>query len=157
MSEIKDIKELAEKGDRDGRNGQKRLPTIWSGISLLREANEPLECVALLKALNDMITTLYELSDGSYYLDHIWNAGSWLNSKLKENGFEEDYFVGIAEKMETLRAILMGDALDYHELYEQMYHELLGYEAYWNKWHEEQWNIKGRELERMRRKYDDKS
>lgn len=72
-------------------------------------------------------------------------------------GFEEDYFVGLAEKMETLRAILMGDALDYRELYEQMYHELLGYEAYWNKWHEEQWNIKNRELERMRRKSDDKS
>ena len=157
MSNIKDIKESAEKGKRDGKVDHYGLPTRWSGMTLLREAKEPLECVAMLKALNDMITTLYELSDGRYYLDYIWNAGSWLNKKLEENGFQENYFIQLAEKMETLRAILMGDALDYHELYEQMYHDLLGYEAYWSKWHEEQYDKNHRELERMRQKSEDKS
>ena len=130
---------------------QRRLPTKFSGISLLREGNEPVECVALLKALNETIETMYCLSDTSYYLDYIWNAGTWVKERLKENDLDEDYFIKVAEKLETLRAILMGDSLDYNKLYEDMYHELLGHEAYWNKWHEEMLDKVSRERDKLQR------
>lgn len=152
MSDIKDVKDMADKGNDHGRRG-KRLP-MNTGLSLLRDYNEPVECVALLNAFNEMIDTLYSLSDGNYYLNYIWNGSSILSDELKAQGYDEDYFLKIANRMEKLRTILLGDALNYRELYEQMYHELLGHEAYWNKWHEEMLERKDRELEKLRKEKD---
>ena len=108
---------------------------------ILSDVNDKFKCVALLQDLNDTINTLYKLSDTAHYLDYIFNSSTITNDKLKEEGFDEDYFLQIAYKFEYLRSIIFGDTFDWNELFDRLYLELLDYE---HRWHmtEESYNRK---------------
>lgn len=151
---MNDIKEIAaqthkarfdlDKAERthkmpDGRNMH------FSGLPCV---NSPLECVAMLKRLNEAITTLYQLSDDQYYIKNIWNASTVLDGRLAEQGFNEDWFMSVAKKLELLRALLYGDNADWDIVYNNLYNDLLAHEAYWSNFYEE----RVRDLERENRK-----
>lgn len=95
----------------------------------LEEANEPFQCWKVLHELNKAIECMYMLSD-NYYRDYIWNAGGETSDQLKRNGLDDDnYYLGIAAKLETLRAILFGHNADWRKIESEMYDKLLIYEA----------------------------
>ena len=56
--------EKMEKASWDGNCERKK--DNYKQIPLLGEVNEPAECVVLLKRLNQMISTLWKLSDDYY-------------------------------------------------------------------------------------------
>ena len=106
----------------------------------------------MLIRLNIVITTLSELSDYNYYLDYIWNTGTFLRENLEKNGFTEDYFMEVEDKLRLLRALLFGDSLDFEELYKDLYDKLLYHEAYWNAYNDD-WNQKlHNENQRLKKK-----
>jgi hypothetical protein len=109
----------------------KRKKDNYKQIPLLGEVNEPAECVVLLKRLNQMISTLWKLSD-DYYRSYIFNNSTVIDEELEKNGFDDDYFEELAYRMEKLRGILYRDALDYDTLYQAMQDEVMVYEAYWH-------------------------
>jgi hypothetical protein len=78
--------------------------------------NEPNKCVMLLDRLNNVITTLYQLSEVDHYLDYIFNQSSTISELLEREGFTEDYFDELAERFEYLRSIVFGDQIDWHGL-----------------------------------------
>lgn len=47
-------------------------------------------------------------------------------------------------ELRALRSILLGDSLDFEELYRRLYDEALGYEVYWREFYEN----RNKELER---------
>ena len=123
-----DIKKT-EQAKSDGKFGKRK--ENYEKMTYLANVNEPTECVMLLKKLNQMIDTLYELSD-DYYRDYIFNQSTIILNELEKNGFNEDYFMHLADRMEKLRGILYRDALDYDTLYQAMQDEVIIYEAYWH-------------------------
>lgn len=124
-----------EKGKTDAR--RKREPAYQFRCDLLDEVNEPLECVALLKLLNDTIDNIWTLTDAGYYLDHIWNANADTSEKLKNAGFDDDYFINLAYRFENLREILIGGSIDYKQLFAEMYDDMLNCEAYYHRYYDE--------------------
>lgn len=157
MSDIREIAQQVHDGGNDGRTGRKpRKPEHSYGwYTKLPHVNEQLECIAVLKQLNDAITMMYQLSDTRYYLDYIWNAGTTLETQLEEHGYTSDYFVKIAERLELLRSLLFGDSADWDGLYQWLYDDLLGHEVYWNHFHEEQAKRMERELKALKEKVKD--
>lgn len=111
--------------------------------SMLPDTNKPLECVLLIGRLNEAINLLLSLQD-DYYTDYIWNASSTQAEQLRAAGFEPKFFSDIEDKLRTLRSILIGDSLDFDELYRQLYDDALGHEVYWHEFFEK----RTRELER---------
>lgn len=111
--------------------------------SMLPDTNKPLECVLLIGRLNEAINLLLSLQD-DYYTDYIWNASSTQAEQLRVAGFEPKFFSDIEDKLRTLRSILIGDSLDFDELYRQLYDDALGHEVYWHEFFEK----RTRELER---------
>ena len=149
---MKDIKEIADNASEANIHYMNNIPSEkMSRVIGLNEVNEPLECLAVLKRLNEAISTLCRLQDTDYYLHHIWNSGTWLDEKLKENGFTEEWFSEIEDKLTTLRALLMGDALDYNDLYDELYNNVLAYEAYWHEWYESALNDANQKLAKARK------
>ena len=135
---------------RDPKNIQKQIDKAnqdfrrkYSFNCDVPEVNEPLECVLLLGRLNEAISLLLSLQD-SYYTEYIWNASSLHNEQLKAAGLDSDFFSEVEDKLRTLRSILMGDSLDFDELYRRLYDEALGYEVYWREFYEN----RNKELER---------
>lgn len=131
------IKKAIEDARRDALRMKQRHE--YSTCKYLAEVNDPTECVILLKKINDAVHTLYTLSDTDYYLDNIWNAGTDTTKQLADVGITEEWLMETAEKLEQIRTILFGTSLDFDELYKTLYDDLLCYEAYWNRWHEEAW------------------
>lgn len=123
-----DIKKT-EQAKSDGQFGKRK--ENYEKMTYLANVNEPTECVMLLKRLNQMIDTLYKLSD-DYYRDYIFNQSTTILNELEKNGFNEDYFMNLAYRMEKLRGILYREALDYDALYQAMQDEVMAYEAYWH-------------------------
>lgn len=78
--------------------------------------NEPNKCVLMLDRVNNLITTLYQLSDSNHYLDYIFNQSSTILELLEREGFTEDYFDELAERFEHLRSIIYGDQIDWYGL-----------------------------------------
>lgn len=136
---IRQVMEKYEEAERDERRKRERKKPdhSYTWFRQLGDVNEPLECIMMLKELNDTIDLLYKLWDANYYLDFIWNSGASQDKELKENGFTEEYFQEVTAKFEMLRTILFGHALDWERLYEQMYDSLLEYEVYYRKFEEE--------------------
>lgn len=112
------------------------------------EVNNPIECVLLLGRLNEAISLLLSLQD-SYYTEYIWNASSLHNEQLKKAGLDDDFFGDVEDKLRTLRSILMGDSLDFDELYRRLYDEALGHEVYWREFYENRNNELERKLNRI--------
>ena len=134
------IEKIQENAKRDARRK-------YSLISELPLVNEPLECVLLLGRLNEAISTLLALQD-DYYADYIWNSNSWQKKQLEQNGFTEEWFSDVENKLSLLRTILMGNNYDWDEAYDNMYKVALGHEVYWKEFYEE----RTRELEAKLRK-----
>ena len=105
-----DLHDIASKGKTDVI--RLKPNSKMAQFKYMSDVNEPLECIEMLRKLNLVITTLCELSDCNYYLDYIWNGGTWLREKLEKNGFTEDYFTEIEDQLSLLRTLLFGDALD---------------------------------------------
>lgn len=109
----------------------KRKKDKYKQIPLLGEVNEPAECVVLLKRLNQMIDTLWKLSD-DYYTSYIFGHSTVIDEELEKNGFDEDYFEKLAIIMEKLRGILYREAFDYDNLCQLMQDEVMANEVYWH-------------------------
>ena len=145
-----DLHDIAQKGKMDAIRLKPNSKMMY--FKHMSDVNEPLECIEMLRRLNLVITTLSELSDYNYYLDHIWNAGTFIRENLTKNGFTEDYFMEVEDKLRLLRALLFGDALDFEELYKDLYDKLLYHEAYWNAYNDD-WNQKlHNENQRLKKK-----
>ena len=78
--------------------------------------NEPFECVELLRKLNQAINLFYELEDESYYMDYIFNAGTYSTDDLRKFGITKDWCTETARKLEQIRNTLYGDNVDWDEL-----------------------------------------
>ena len=141
MSFMKSVEEMLEEASREATRKRDKPNSKYGWFSGLPEVNEPVECVMVLKKLNQAIDLMYELSDSAYYLDHIWNASTMQKDDLKEIGADEDYFDGVANKLEQLRCILFGRNLNFKELYNQLYGDLLCHEVYWHEFYED-WAMK---------------
>lgn len=102
---------------------------------LIAEVNSPAEVVMILKRLNQLIETLYKLSD-DYYTDYIFNASRPLLDKLSQEGFNEEYFMNLANRFETLRSLLFGEAINFDNLYHTVQDEVMVYDWYWHKFYE---------------------
>ena len=126
--EPKNIQKQIEKAHRD-------FQRKYSFNCDMPEVNNPLECVLLLGRLNEAIDLLLCLQDG-YYTEYIWNASSLHDEQLKVAGLDSDFFNEVESKLRTLRSILMGDSLDFDELYRRLYDDALGYEVYWREFYE---------------------
>ena len=140
MSDSAYIEQMQEKAKRDARRK-------YSWMSELPLVNDPLECVLLLGRLNEAISTLLALQD-DYYTDYIWNSNSEQKKQLEQNGFTEEWFNEVENKLSLLRTILMGNNYDWDEAYDNMYKVALGHEVYWKEFYEE----RTRELEAKLRK-----
>ena len=134
--EPKNIQKQIDKAHRDFRRK-------YSFNCDMPEANEPLECVLLLGRLNEAIDLLLCLQD-DYYTGYIWNASSLHDEQLKAAGLNNDFFSKVEDKLRALRSILLGDSLDFEELYRRLYDEALGHEVYWREFYEN----RNKELER---------
>lgn len=121
--------EKMEKASWDGNCERKK--DNYKQIPLLGEVNEPAECVVLLKRLNQMIDTLWKLSD-DYYTSYIFGHSTVIDEELEKNGFDEDYFMKLAHRMEKLRGILYREAFDYDNLCQLMQDEVMANEVYWH-------------------------
>ena len=143
-SESNYIEEKKAKAHCDSRRN-------YSFMSELQMANEPLQCVLLLGRLNEAIETLSCLQD-DYYTDYIWNAGNKQREILEKNGFNEEWFGEIEDKMILLRTLLMGEAYNWEEAYESMYKVALGHEVYWRTFYEERVKKLEYELEKAKKK-----
>ena len=108
----------------------------YSVSSELQMVNNPTECVLLLGRLNEAISTLSALQD-DYYTDYIWNSGARQTELLKQNGFTEEWFCEVEDKLSLLRSILMGENYNWNEAYDQLYKVALGHEVYWKEFYEE--------------------
>lgn len=115
------------------------------------EVNKPLECVLLLSRLNEAINLLLCLQDG-YYTEYIWNASPLRDEQLKAAGLNEEFFSDVEDKLRTFRTILVGDSLDFDELYRRLYDEALGHEVYWREFYEEQAKELQRKINRIETK-----
>lgn len=115
------------------------------------EVNKLLECVLLLGRLNEAINLLLCLQDG-YYTEYIWNASSLHSEQLKAAGLNEEFFSNVEDKLRIFRNILVGDSLNFDELYRRLYDEALGYEAYWREFYEEQAKELQRKINRIETK-----
>ena len=145
-----DLHDIAQKGKMDAI--RLKPNSKMAQFKYMSDVNEPLECIEMLRKLNLAITTLSELSDCNYYLEHIWNGGTFLRENLEKNGFTEDYFMEVEDKLRLLRALLFGDSLDFEELYKDLYDKLLYHEAYWNAYNDD-WNQKlHNENQRLKKK-----
>ena len=140
MTDSAYIKQKQEKAKRDARRK-------YSWMSELPSVDDPLECVLLLGRLNEAISTLSALQD-DYYTDYIWNSNSEQKKQLEQNGFTEEWFSEVENKLSLLRTILMGNNYDWDEAYDNMYKVALGHEVYWKEFYEE----RTRELEAKLRK-----
>ena len=140
MTDSAYIEQKQEKAKRDARRK-------YSWMSELPLVNDPLECVLLLGRLNEAISTLSALQD-DYYTDYIWNSNSEQKKQLEQNGFTEEWFSEVENKLSLLRTILMGNNYDWDEAYDNMYKVVLGHEVYWKEFYEE----RTRELEAKLRK-----
>lgn len=118
--------------------------------SMLPETNKPLECILLLGKLNEAINLLLSLQD-DYYTDYIWNASSTQAEQLREAGLNPEFFSDIEDKLRTLRSILIGESLNFEELYRQLYDDALGYEVYWHEFFEKRTRELERKLDRIER------
>ena len=134
------IEQMQEKAKRDARRK-------YSWMSELPLVNDPLECVLLLGRLNEAISTLLALQD-DYYTDYIWNSNSEQKKQLEQNGFTEEWFSEVENKLSLLRTILMGNNYDWDEAYDNMYKVALGHEVYWKEFYE----ARTKELEAKLRK-----
>ena len=112
----------------------KRKKDNYKQIPLLGEVNEPAECVVLMKRLNQMISTLWKLSD-DYYRSYIFNNSTVIDEELEKNGFDDDYFEELAYRMEKLRGILFREAFDYDNLCQLMQDEVMANEVYWHNFY----------------------
>ena len=135
----RDPKNIQNQIDKANRDFRRKYPFNCD----IPEANRPLECVLLLGRLNEAINLLLCLQDG-YYTEYIWNASSLHDEQLKAAGLDKDFFNEVESKLRTFRSILMGDSLDFDELYRRLYDEALGYEVYWREFYEN----RNKELER---------
>lgn len=138
--ESENIQKQIDKAHRDSRRKY--------AVSAIPEANKPLECVLLLGRLNEAISLLLCLQD-EYYTDYIWNASSLHDEQLKSAGLTEDFFSEVEDKLRTLRSILIGDSLDFDELYRRLYDEALGYEVYQREFYENLARDLQRKLDRI--------
>lgn len=125
---------------------------IGFNFEYMSQVNEPVQCVEFPRQLNDAIEFVSALTDTEHYLDYIWNASGNVDEMLKSQGLTEEYFNDMWNKLEKLRTILFGDALNFHHLYRKMYEEIAYHEAYWNAFHEEQSKKKDGEIRRLERK-----
>lgn len=140
MSEAKYIEQKQGKAKMDARRK-------YSWMSELPLVNNPLECVLLLGRLNEAISTLCALQD-DYYTDYIWNSNSAQKEQLEKNGFNENWFSEVEDKLSLLRSILMGNNYDWGDAYDAMYKVALGHEVYWKEFYE----TRTKELEAKLRK-----
>ena len=115
------------------------------------EVNKPIECVLLLGRLNEAIDLLLCLQDG-YYTEYIWNASSLHGEQLKAAGLNEEFFSNVEDKLRIFRNILVGDSLNFDELYRRLYDDILGYEVYWREFYENRNNELERKLNRIENK-----
>ena len=125
----------------------------YSVFSELQMTNGPTECVLLLGRLNEAISTMLALQD-DYYTDYIWNAGTRQTELLKQNGFTEEWFSEVEDKLSLLRTILMGENYDWDEAYYQLYKVALGHEVYWKEFYEERVRTLEHELKKKGRTND---
>lgn len=121
----------------------------YAWASSFPAVNDNLECVLLLGRLNEAISTMCALQD-DHYTDWIWNASTYQKEALEKAGLTEDLFEMVERKLTELRAILMGENLNYDELYQNLYLSALGHEVYWKEFYED----RVRELEYKVRKYE---
>lgn len=112
------------------------------------EVNKPIECVLLLGRLNEAIDLLLCLQDG-YYTEYIWNASSLHSEQLKAAGLNEEFFSNVEDKLRIFRNILVGDSLNFGELYRRLYDEALGHEVYWREFYEKQAEELQRKINRI--------
>lgn len=129
MSESEYIENKKDEAKRDARRKY-----FW--MSELQNVNDPLECVMLLGRLNEAINTFAALQD-DYYTDYIWNSNTAQNDQLKQNGFSENWFSEVGDKLSLLRGILMGNNYNWSEAYDNMYRVALGHEVYWKEFYKE--------------------
>ena len=117
---------------------------------MLPDTNKPLECTLLLGKLNEAINLLLSLQD-DYYTDYIWNASSTQAEQLRAAGLEPKFFSDIEDKLRTLRSILIGESLNFEELYRQLYDDALGHETYWHEFFEKRTRELERKLDKIER------
>ena len=117
---------------------------------MLPDTNKPLECILLLGRLNETINLLLALQD-NYYTDYIWNASSIQAEQLRAAGLEPNFFSDTEDKLRTLRSILVGDNLNFEELYRQLYDDALGHETYWHEFFEKRTRELERKIDRIER------
>jgi hypothetical protein len=99
--------------------------------------NEPYECVMLLERMNNLISTLSQLTDEGYYMDYIFNRGTLTEELLKDIGITEEYISNTLDKFEKLRIALFGDCIDWEGLVQQELRAVAKSEREQNKWNDD--------------------
>ena len=84
--------------------------------SHFNEVNDIYQCVELLEEVNNLIHTLFKLSDTQYYLDYIFNSSTDRTKALAEMGVDSDYLSDLAGKFEAIRSIVFGESVDWEGL-----------------------------------------
>lgn len=76
------------------------------------------ECAVLLDEINNIINTLFKLSDTEYYFDKIL-AGDIMpgaDEVLSKMGVDSEYFTNLAFEFQTIRAAVFGQCVDWDSI-----------------------------------------
>lgn len=88
---------------------------LWAEWSNVDEDNVE-EVKHILKAFEDVINGLLTLEDSDWIFNNLNSSESEKDCYFNFHGQLDDGFVGLSEKFEKLRSVLIGGVLDWNEI-----------------------------------------
>lgn len=127
--------------------------TIADHLGILSKSNKPHAqavgaIIEKLKPLDDNEWAMTPYSRNGHDSESIQYALS-VEQKVSQWLKDNDYPTAIQGNDKTFTVILMGDSLDFDELYRRLYDEALGHEVYWREFYENRNNELERKLNRI--------